>query len=185
MTNSNVYPGMVDKSLEFFQYENELKFMKNGEIKSYSDLSFSDIGILKDAINSNKEVKLALHDMHPFSESKRIEQFAICQFSGLDKVADIKGGVLQDGEYWSCPKRGSCPHEGLLCKLPVVNNERLTNQDVTLIQLSCTEMTNEVIAEKLDLALGTFHLFKKNLYRKIGVQTKQGCAIVGQFFNLI
>ena len=184
--NRKLYPGMTsDRSLEIFAHEGDLKVMKDGHVKSFTDLAFSDIVVIKEAIDADAEVKLALHDMHPDSEAKRIKQFAFCRLSGLDFQPDIVDGKLQDGEYVDCPKRGACPHEGLLCKMPIINNERLTKQDVHLLQLSSSEMTNDVIAQTMDLAFGTLHLAKKNLYKKIGAQTKQRCAVVANFLGLI
>lgn len=185
--NQKVYPGMTaDRSLEIFTHQGELKAMKDGKVNSFTDLSFSDIAILKEEIDANIEIKLALHDMHPDSEVKRIAQFAFCRFSGLDFQPDIIDGQLQDGEYVECPKRGTCPHEGTLCKMPIVNEQRLTNQDVALMQLLSTEKTNDVIATEMNLAPGTFHQAKKFLYRKIGnIQTKQRCAMIANYLGLI
>lgn len=184
--NLNAFPGMLDQSTEFFIYQDKLKVIQNGNIKDLSDIPIHSIELLKKEIKANKQVNLALHDLHPTSKFKRIEQFITCRFGGLNHQPDIKDGKLQDGEYWSCPKRGSCPHEGVLCKLPIVKEERLTKQDVQLMQLLATEKTNEVIASEMHLAPGTFHQVKKYLYRKIGnVQTKQASTQIAQFFNLI
>ena len=136
-------------------------------------------------INKNKEVKLALHDFHPTSEIKRVEQFAMCRFGGLDFQGDIKNGELQDGEYWPCPNHGKCQFEGILCKLPLVNGQRLTKQEVDLIKLSSTDKTNDVIAEDLGIPLGTFHQLKHKLYEKFFVQTKQELTKLSAFLNII
>lgn len=186
MNTVKVYPGMMCDAVEFFQHGNQLKAIQNGKVKSFSELSFATIQILKEEINKDKEVKLALHDFHPTSEMKRIEQFALCRFGGLDFSGDIKNGELQDGEFWQCPNHGNCPHEGLLCKLPKVNDERLTKQEVQLMQLTSTDKTNEVIAEELGVPLGTFHQIKQKLYRKLGyVQTKQEVTLIATLLNLI
>mgnify|MGYP000858840988 CR=1 FL=1 len=184
--NRKLYPGMTaDRSLEIFAYEGELKVMKEGQVKNFTDLSFQDIASITEAIDADINVKLALHDMHPDSQMRRIAQFAFCRLSGLDFQPDIIDGKLQDGEYVDCPNRGSCPHEGTLCKLPVINNERLTITDVLLMQHSSSELTNDVIAEKMGMAMGTLHQAKKILYKKIGVQTKQRCAVVANYLGLI
>ena len=179
------YPGMTDSSTEFFIQNNELKAIQNGKVKAFTELPFSTIQILKEEMHKCNDVITSLHDMHPNSEMKRIEQFATCRFGGLDFNADIKDGQVQDGEYWPCPFHGSCAHEGILCKLPVINDVRLTKTDVKLMQLSCTEMTNEVIAEEMNLPLGSFHKAKKYIHDLIGVQTKQGIANICFFFNII
>jgi len=73
----------------------------------------------------------------------------------------------------------------VLCKLPLYNNIRLTKTDVQIMQLSCTEKTNEVIAEEMNLPMGSFHKAKKYIHELFGVQTKQSLVQMCVFFNLI
>lgn len=183
--NNKTYPGMNCNAVEFFICnDDQLKVIENGSVKHFHDLSFYNIEILKDYIKSNKEVNFALHDMHPTSEIRRVEQFAKCRFGGLDFQGDIKDGVLQDGEYWPCPLHDSCPHEGVLCKLPLINDQRLIKQEVQLLQLTATDKTNDVIADMLNICFGTFHLLKKKLYEKLGVQTKQEATVIALENNI-
>lgn len=186
MKNStNLLPGMVDKNVEMFVQNNELKVIQGGKIIPFAELAFATISILEEEIAKDKLVELALLDMHPHSKIKRTEQFAKCRLGGLDFKPDIENNVLQDGEYWPCPKRGNCPHEGLLCKLPVINGQRLNNTEVKIMQLSATEITNDVMAEVLELPLGTLHKIKKGLYDFMGIQTKQEATLLSKFHNLI
>jgi DNA-binding CsgD family transcriptional regulator len=182
---NKTYPGMLDNSIEFFNFNEEIKFIQNGKISDFSELSFATLSIIKEEIDNDLEVKLALHDFFPDSEIRRTQKFVSCRFGGLDFQPDIKDGVLQDGEYWNCPNRGKCPHEGTLCKLPCINNQRLTDKEISIMQCSATDTKNNVIAENLGLPLGTFHLLKKNLYNKINVQTKQEVAQVSAFYNIL
>lgn len=185
MTHTKLYPGMTCTATEFFIHNDELKVMSNGEIKNFNDLPFATIQILRDNINSDKKTKLALHDLQPSSEMKRIEQFARCRFGGLDFEGDIKNGELQDGEFWSCPNHGKCEHEGILCKLPKVNGRRLIKKEVEFLQLSATDYTNDVIAEKMKMPLGTLHQLKKILYKLLVIQTKQEGSVMARDLNLI
>jgi hypothetical protein len=182
---NNLLPGLTDESVEFFTHERNLRVIKGGKVVSFTDLPFSTISILKEEIKKSNCIQTALHDIHPTSEMKRVEQFAICRFGGLDMQGDIVNGELQDGEYWDCPMRGKCNHEGILCKLPVINGSRINKQDVQLIKLSVTDKINEVIADELQLPLGSFHLAKKYLYRKLGIQTKQELAVLAMKNNII
>ena len=187
-TQSNtvtMYPGMVCSATEFFIENGETKIIQNAKVLPFCEISFGTQQILQEAINEDLNIKLALHDMHPNSSMKRLEQFAKCRFGGLDFQGDIKDGELQDGEYWSCPKRGTCPHEGILCKLPTYNNQRLTSQDVQLLQLTAINKTNEAIGEEMNLPMGSFHKAKKFLYVKLGIQTKQEGVFISLFLNLI
>ena len=180
-----IYPGMTCHGLEFFLQGSDFKIIQHGHIKPFDEIPYQTSQILKEAIQASPEVTAALLEMHPSSATKRIEQFAKCRFGGLDFQADIIDGELQDGEYWACPFHGTCKHEGTLCKLPKYNNERLTKEEIQLMQLSTSEKTNEVIAEDLQLALGTFHQVKKYLHRKLAVQTKQEITKIAFFLNLI
>jgi DNA-binding CsgD family transcriptional regulator len=184
-TTNRMYPGMGCSATEFFLANDEMRIIQNSKILPFCEISFGTQQILQEAINEDLNVKLALHDMHPTSKMKRLEQFAKCRFGGLDFQGDIKNGELQDGEYWQCPNHGNCPHEGILCKLPTYNNQRLTKQDVQLLQLTATNKTNEAIGEELDLPMGSFHKAKKYLYVKLGIQTKQEGVMISMFLNLI
>lgn len=184
-STTKIYPGLLCNSIEFFILGNETKVISNGSVKSFIELPFATIELLKETINNDELIQTKLIEMHPNSEMKRIEQFARCRFGGLDFEGDIKNGILQDGEYWPCPSHGNCQAEGILCKLPIYNGKRLTNQDVSLVRLTSTTKTNEVIADEMNVPLGTFHKLKKNLYKKLGVQTKQEIASIGFLLNLI
>lgn len=181
----NMLPGLTDNATEFFVENDQIKVIQSGTIIPFSELSFETLSIIEVEMYKDNDVLIALFDLHPLNKFKRIEQFVQCRLGGLDFEADIKDGILQDGEYWECPKRGNCPHEGILCKLPVVNGKRLTNTEVKILQFSATEMKNEVIAEELNLPLGTFHKFKKGLYALLNIQTKQEGTLLSKFYNLL
>lgn len=182
---TKIFPGMACSSTEFFQHDKELKIIQNGTIKNFGETSFCTIQVLREEIEKNESIQTALIELHPDSEMKRIEQFVLCRFGGLDFQPDIKDGIVQDGEYWPCPKRGSCSYEGTLCKLPKINGHRLNGLDVLLMQKTATDLTNDVIAEEACIPLGTFHKVKKNLYKKLSIRTKQELVKVAIFFNII
>lgn len=184
-TATRIYPGMMDNSIEFFLSQDKLHVIQNNKILPFCEIALDTIGVLQNEINKDINVKLALFEMFPNSNMQRVEQFARCRFGGLDFEGDIKNGELQDGEFWECPKRGNCPHEGTLCKLPTFNKVRLTKQDVQLIQKTSTDKINEVIAEEMHLPMGSFHKAKKYLYEKLCVQTKQEVVRIGILLNLI
>lgn len=184
-TATKIYPGMMDDSIEFFLSQDNLHVIQNNKILPFCEIALDTISVLQNEINKDLNVKLALFEMFPNSNMQRVEQFARCCFGGLDFEGDIKNGELQDGEFWECPKRGNCPHEGTLCKLPTFNNVRLTKQDVALIQMTSTDKINEVIADEMHLPMGSFHKAKKYLYEKLCVQTKQEVVRIGILLNLI
>ncbi|WP_026730174.1 helix-turn-helix transcriptional regulator [Flavobacterium denitrificans] len=182
---NRVFPGMICQATEFLVMNDEVKVLNNGKLLPFSDVSHDTLALLEDAINADPEVKNLLLKIHPESQFKRIEEFVKCRFGGLDFEGDIVDGNLQEGEYWECPERGQCANEGILCKLPKYNNKRLKAPEIPLIKLLCTDATNEAIADKLSLPMGSFHKAKKHLYQKLNVQTKQEIVIIAISLNLI
>jgi DNA-binding NarL/FixJ family response regulator len=69
--------------------------------------------------------------------------------------------------------------------LPIINGQRITKEEIKLLQLSSTDMTNEVIAEEMNLCLGTFHKLKKHVYAWLGIQTKQEGVPISYFHNFL
>lgn len=185
-TSNKFYPGMVNSAVEIFKKYDDLKFIAEGRVMSYQNAPFAIISIIDEAINEVENAKQILEEWHPNSPMKQNKQFAWCRFGGLDYSADIIDGVLQDGEYHECPKRGKCVGEGLLCKLPIYKGTRLTVQMVQLMKLLCTTDTNTVIAEKMNLPDGSYHLLKKKLYAALGgIQTKQEVALIARHLNIV
>ena len=186
MTMHKIIPGLLDDTFEFFNLEGELKFINNGNVKSFSDAPMSVIMMLREAIEKNQEAKAILMEWHPDSEYNQLKKYASCKFGGIDYCADIQDGKLQEGEYWECPMAGNCKGEGIICTSPIYNGHKLTKTEVQLIKLSTTEKTNEAIADELSLPMGTFHKYKHQLYEKLGsIQTKQCLTKIAINLNII
>lgn len=185
LATNRQFPGMGDSGIEFFISDKETKMIQHGKVLPFTEIPFATLKILDEAIHADININLELHDMHPTSKPKRLEQFARCRFGGLDFVGDIIDGKLQEGEYHNCPKRGNCASEGILCKLPSYNGQQLSSQDIQLIQLLSTALTNDIIAEKMNLPMGSFHKAHHILYDKLGVQTKQEVTKIAYLLNLI
>ena len=185
INNAKIYPGLLCDNLEFFKDGDTKKFISGGTVKHISDLPFYYLQLIREKIAQNKDVERELMRMHPDSEMKRVEQFIECNFSGLDYEPDIANNELQQGEYWDCPKRGICPAEGIVCKPLTYNGCAIAHLEVRMMRLLATDMTNEVMAEKLLLPYGTFNKVKARLYDKLGVYTKQEVSIIAMSLNIL
>ncbi|SFU48651.1 DNA-binding response regulator, NarL/FixJ family, contains REC and HTH domains [Pustulibacterium marinum] len=191
----NLLPGMLsDSGLEFFVldetniYDTEVMCIHNGSITDFSGSPYYVIDLVRNEIDNDPPTAKALLQMHPnpASEEKRLKQLIVCRYGGLDYKPDVIEGRLQDGEYWPCPLHGQCNHEGVLCKLPTSRNgERLKAEEIQLMKLLSTDKTNEVIANEMDVKLGSFHLLKKKLYKKLKIQTKQELALFAKEINIL
>lgn len=182
---NKIYPGMIDNSVEFFVFNDQLNAIQNGVIKNFTDFSFSLISLIKEEMETDEAALEALMQMHPGSNLRRIEQFTKCRFGGLDGTPDIKDGVIGEGDYWDCPVREHCQFNGTICKAPQYNGQELTPVDIEIMKSSATTKTNEVIAEEIGVPYGTFHKIKQNLYSKLEVQTKQEVAVIAVLMNFI
>ena len=181
-----ILPGMIDSSIEFFQSDDgRLKYIHQGKVNCINEMPFAFSEIIKDEISKNPEIENHLKDFHPDSEIKRLHQFISCRFGGVDYQGDIKENVLQEGEYWPCPLRGTCKSEGVLCKIPKINGNDLSSTEIKIIQMSTTDMTNDVIADALGLCQGTFNKMKKIVYEKLNVPTKQCLTKIAHRYNII
>lgn len=185
-TTRKIYPGLLGPDIEIFNDENgSLKVLTDGQVKPFSQAPFALIAILMEQLEQEPEAKKILEQWHPDSSMKQVHQFAGCRFGGLDYEADIKDNQLQDGEFHPCPHRGSCTAEGILCKLPKINGSRLSLPMVNLMRMLSGTDTNEVIAEKMSLPLGSLHLLKKTLYEVLNVQTKQEVALISRDLTIV
>jgi hypothetical protein len=182
----NNIPGMKQGEVEFFLQEKKVKAICSGQIVGMEELPERVIEKLKASINRDKDVITALEEMHPENRAAQLEQYIHCRFGGMDSNADIKTcGTIQDGEYWDCPLRATCKHNGVLCKLPFINTRRIKPNEVALLQYTSTTMTNETIAEEMGISMGQFHKWKKNLYSFLKIQTKQEGTIIAMNYNMI
>lgn len=185
MPSKNLLPGILNDDLEMFFEQDQLHIIHSGKVFNFSQLPYLIVSKIEEEINKDQNVINALNIMHPLSKIKRTEQYAICRFGGLDFNSDINSDKFQDGEYWTCPKHGNCPHEGILCKLPIINGIRLNKMQVKIMKFISSDAINEVIAEELLLPMGTYNKLKKELYSLLGIQTKQEVSNICRNYNLI
>lgn len=182
----NNIPGMKQGEVEFFLQDNKVKAISSGQILSIDELPVRVIEKLKALRNKDKDVITSLEDMHPENDIAQLEQLIHCRFGGMDLIPDIKMcGNIQDGEYWNCPKRVTCKHNGVLCKLPFINSRRIKENEIALLQYTSTTMTNETIADEMQISMGQFHKWKKILYSFLKIQTKQEATIIAMNYNII
>ena len=184
-STNRIYPGLLCNSIEFFVTGKRLKIISGGQVKDINDATYCQQQVLKEAIEKQPAVKEMLHSWYPHSKMKRIIQYGSCRFGGLDYQPDYQNSHLQDGEYSFCAARGMCPGEGILCKAPKFRGTELTFQEINLLQLLAGRDTNDVIAEKMEMPFGSLHPFKRKLYQKLNIQTKQEAAMVVRDLNLL
>ena len=181
-----MYPGLLCNSIEFFNgHTGKLKVMSAGKVKEFKDAPYCHHLILEEAVNQEPETKELLEGWYPKSKLKQLIQFGSCRLGGLDFQPDVSDLKLQQGEYSECEAREFCPGAGILCHAPRYKNVEISFLEVKVLKALVTTDTNENIAYKLNMPLGSFHLLKKKLYQKLGIQTKPEAALISRDLNLI
>lgn len=84
----------LEHGMKFFVAEHEIKPIENIKTLPFCELPFSTLHLVKQAINENLAIKLDLHDLHPASEIRRIEQFAVFLAMGICNATDILDSSL-------------------------------------------------------------------------------------------
>ncbi|WP_271406602.1 helix-turn-helix transcriptional regulator [Tenacibaculum soleae] len=181
----SLYPGMLCNGVEFFAVESEMKFIANGEVKPILNLPYQIVELGHEHIDKEPDLLKALQEWHPNSKTSQFNQFLKCRYGGLDYSADLEDNQFKDGDYFHCSKRSTCKYNGVICLSPKYKGKKLTAIEIKLMQLLSTNLTNEVIAEKLTIPYGSFHKYKQVLYEKLEVQTKPEIALITKSLNLI
>ena len=185
MTSTKLYPGMCDDSLEFFyiQEEDRLMAITEGTVVDYEELPSSKTQFLDVLIESEHDVKEILSSWSECrSEQKR--KLAECRFGGLNFTPDFNNGSYVPDSY-DCPHKNSCNGFGVVCKPLVHNGYTLNATDEKAIKLLISSKKNTVIAEELNMPLGSFEVYRTRLYNSLRISTKQELASVVFFLGLI
>ncbi|MHA7822499.1 LuxR family transcriptional regulator [Chryseobacterium arthrosphaerae] len=185
MTSTRLYPGMCDDSLEIFfnVNENELMAIKGGSVLNYDSLSETETLFLTEIIENEPDVKKILESWFDTHEEQK-KKLAKCRFGGLNFSADYQNGKTQP-DWIDCPLVGNCKGFGKVCKPILYNNSKISKFDVNAIQLLISSKKNTVIAEELDVPLGSFETYRTKLYKNLRVNTKQELARVAIDLGLV
>lgn len=188
MNSTKLYPGMCDGKLEFFfnQKENKMMAILNGQIKNFEDLKEPETNFLLEIIESDEELKTLLNRLYPGNLKQQKERLAKCRFGGLNFEADFCNTTKQIScDMIDCPIRNSCEGNGIICKPLNYDGNRLSNKEIDAIRLLATIDKNTTIAEKLEMPIGTFNVFRTNLYGKLKIETKQEATRVGVYLGIV
>ena len=92
-------------------------------------------------------------DNLPYFKFLRVRRFCKCNFGSLDHTKEDVDAGLFNFERISCPLRGECPYERVIC-LPKMDT-RLSEAERRVMRLVCDGMGNREIADGLYLSPNT------------------------------
>jgi DNA-binding CsgD family transcriptional regulator len=172
-----------DSSSEIFgcKETKKLFLMSNGKV-----ISFKEINPLKRAIIFSRllEDKKAMDDLKDESLSEAVQSFAFCLWgSATDRADFCSKGNLNEPENFLCSKNCRCIDWE--SKSIVINGNRLTPQEVRVLQLLASDDPDKAIAHKLQITESTLNTHKTHLFDKTGAASKTGLVMVAMTNNLI
>ncbi len=187
MTSTRLYPGMCDDSLEIFFHseEKELKAIYSGKVIPFANVPAERKLFLREMLQNEPETQKALNQMCGPNTQAQLEKLAACRFGGLNFEPDSTSDGVAQADFVECPLRGSCVGCGIVCRDMEYNGETLNTTDIEAIRLMATDHKTELLAEELHMPLGSFHVYRTSLFRRIGVKSKPELARVGVELGLI
>lgn len=99
-----------------------------------------------------------------------VVRFIRCNFSALDNVPDIGADLHCTFEHVSCPLRGECRYDGIICR-PEFDHQ-LSPAEKRVMALVYDGMTEEEIGDHLRLSPQTIHTHVRNAYSRLGIHSK-------------
>lgn len=99
-----------------------------------------------------------------------VKRFCKCNFGNLDTHEVDCWNTSFKFEKVSCPLRGECQYEGVVC-MPKFNTQ-LSTRELEVMHLVYDGYSNEEVAERLYLSPFTVKNHVKSVYAKLGIHEK-------------
>ena len=105
-----------------------------------------------------------------YHQYKMAWRFCKCNFGNIDNVNDLSVNGRMNFEHVSCPLRGECSCEGVICHPEF--NSKISEAEKRVLYLVYQGLDAESIADKLCLSVYTVKNHIRNAYGRIGVHEK-------------
>lgn len=164
------------KDFEFYIFNKELWCISDGENKIITEKDVELVGVILQKIMTfyPKAYKALCEEYKkismnvPYYQYLMVRRFCKCNFGNLDntrKDIDINGNF--NFECVSCPLRGECIHEGIICNPKL--NTRLSDSELRVMKCLYEGKTTTETASMLYLSLETVKSHCKSVYKKLGI----------------
>jgi len=168
-----------DCGIEFFGILEtmQVQWLQNGNVHSFEELSAKNYTILANAYNSNaaalQHISCIVEQGSFISFKRQVEIYTYFMYGGLDGNPDLVNDELQEPENY----RHSRDCISLKFKKIKLNGSPLKSREVQMIDLFIEDDKDDVIAEKMGIAVSTYNQHKKELFTKTGLHTKTAVAV--------
>ena len=161
--------------IEFYQFNQELWYKDdNGNHRLEEGAEVVDklfaflCEFYPDAISAlQKEYRKIEEDKYRMF--RIVSRFCKCNFGVADNIYDIGSDKKVNFEYVSCPLRGECKLENVVC-CPKFNS-KITASEMRVLRLIYKGVSRQDIASQLYLSEKTIHNHVQNAFCRIGVHS--------------
>lgn len=98
-----------------------------------------------------------------------VRRFIKCNMGNYDNTLDLDENWNFKFEFISCPLRGECTGQGVICSPKF--NSKLSERQLDVMKMCYEGKSDEEIAEDLYITLDTVKNHRKNSFRKLGVHS--------------
>ena len=98
-----------------------------------------------------------------------VRRFIKCNFGLYDNMVDMDAQGNFKFEFVSCPLRGECKHDGIICNPKF--NTNLSNRELEVMHLCVEGLRDDEISDRLFISLNTVNNHRKNSFKKLGVHS--------------
>lgn len=99
----------------------------------------------------------------------KVRRFIKCNFGNYDNVLDVDHMGRMNFEFVSCPMRGECKYDGIICNPKF--NTCLSCRELDVMKMSVEGQSDDEIANKLFISLNTVNNHRKNSFKKLGLHS--------------
>lgn len=164
--------------IEFFSYENEVWFRKDGCISCITESDADIVDHLIDLISTfYPKAYSALGEVYKgCAMNKRyyffriVSRFIRCNFAQLDNIPDISDNCQCKFEFVPCPIRGECKLEYVVCRPEF--DHKLSAAELPVMHLWFDGKSPDEIAEQLYLSPHTVNNHIRHAYERTGVHSR-------------
>jgi len=162
-----------------------LRVIESGIDKAWDEISISTLDVVRLELDNDNEALSAIESFGFTNEAEKLKKFVECRYGDLSHQADIIADKCSDDqEFYPCVNRGSCKHEGKICKAIHGPFGTLSRREVQVTGLVGEGLSDKEIAAKMFLSVLTINSHVKHIIAKMGYSGRTALAAFANRKNI-
>lgn len=164
--------------IEFYTFEDEVWYRSDRDNQRLTEQSRDIIRDMFERIELSypkafkclSEEYLKCKQNTPYYQFRIVNRFCKCNFGAIDNTTDIDVVGRFNFERISCPLRGECKLENVVCSPEF--DSKISNSEMRVLELVYKKYSTSEIADKLFLSEYTVKNHIRNVYSRLGFHEK-------------